>query len=75
MSKKKNLYHIYKVAKKGEVLLKSYVSKNRMLNYIESTKNYDYILIAIYMGKVVAYQSQQERKTFWEKINERINFW
>jgi hypothetical protein len=75
MSKKKSLYHIYKVAKKGETLLKSYVSKKRMLDFIESTKNYDYILIAIYMGKVVAYQSQQERKTLWEKINERINFW
>jgi hypothetical protein len=72
--KTKNLYHIYKVARKGSVLLKSYVSKKRTLDFIENTKNYDYILIGIHLNKVVVYQSQQQRKTFWETLNENLNF-
>jgi hypothetical protein len=38
------------------------------LDYIESIKNYDYMLLGIKGNQVVIYQGQQQKKNFFEKM-------
>jgi hypothetical protein len=43
------------------------------LDFIESEKNYDYILYAIQKSKVVAIQGKQTQKTFIEKMFDLLH--
>lgn len=65
---------VYKIKKrKPYELLKEYKTIKGALDYVESIKNYDSILIGIKNNKqVVIYQGQQERKNFFEKLFEHL---
>jgi hypothetical protein len=66
---------VYKLKKKSHTLLKEYKTMKGALDYIESVKNYDFVLLGI-KGKsqVVIYQGQQQRKNFFEKLVEHLHF-
>jgi hypothetical protein len=59
---------IYKLKNKRETFLKEYKTMKGALDYIESIKNYDYMLLGIKGNQVVIYQGQQQKKNFFEKI-------
>lgn len=69
------MIRVYKVKKrKPYELLKEYKTMKGALDYIESVKNYDSILIGIKNNKqVVIYQGQQERKSFLEKLFDNLH--
>jgi hypothetical protein len=56
-----------------ETLLKEYKTLKGALDFIESEKNYDYILYAIQKSKVVAIQGKQTQKTFIEKMFDLLH--
>ncbi len=64
---------IYKMRKGVETLLKEYKTLKGALDFIESEKNYDYILYAIQKSKVVAIQGKQIQKTFIEKMFDLLH--
>jgi hypothetical protein len=59
---------IYKLKNKRETFLKEYKTMKGALDYIESIKNYDYMLLGIKGKQVVIYQGQQQKKNFFEKM-------
>ena len=59
---------IYKLKNKRETFLKEYKTMKGALDYIESIKNYDYMLLGIKGNQVVIYQGQQQKKNFFEKM-------
>jgi hypothetical protein len=64
------MIRVYKIKKrKAYELLKEYKTMKGALDYVETIKNYDSILVGIKNNKqVVIYQTQQQRKNFWEKL-------
>jgi hypothetical protein len=69
------MIRVYKIKKrKPYELLKEYKTIKGALDYIESIKNYDSILIGIKNNKqVVIYQGQQTKKTFFEKMFDLLH--
>jgi hypothetical protein len=66
---------VYKIKKrKPYELLKEYKTIKGALDYIESIKNYDSILIGIKNNKqVVIYQGQQTKKTIIDKLFDTLH--
>jgi hypothetical protein len=66
---------VYKIKKrKPYELLKEYKTMKGALDYIESIKNYDSILIAIKNNKqVVIYQGQQTKKNIIDKLFDNLH--
>ena len=64
---------VYKLKKNRETLLKEYKTLKGALDFIESEKNYDYILYAIQKSKVVAIQGKQTQKSFVEKMLDLLH--
>ena len=65
---------VYEIKKRSQNLLKEYKTMKGALDYIESIKNYDSILIGIKNNnKVVIYQTQQQRKNFLEKLLDHLH--
>jgi hypothetical protein len=71
----KKMIRVYKIMKrKGYELLKEYKTMKGALDYVENVKNYDSILVGVKNNKqVVIYQTQQERKNFWEKLLDLLH--
>jgi hypothetical protein len=60
---------VYEIKKRTQKFLKEYKTLKGALDYIETIKNYESVLVAIKNNKqVVIYQTQQQRKNFWEKL-------
>jgi len=64
---------VYQLKKNRETLLKEYKTLKGALDFIESEKNYDYILYAIQKNKVVAMQGKQTQKSFIEKMLDLLH--
>jgi hypothetical protein len=66
---------VYKIKKrKPYELLKEYKTMKGALNYIESIKNYDSILIGIKNNRqVVIYQGQQTKKNIIDKLFDNLH--
>lgn len=64
---------VYKLKRNRETLLKEYKTLKGALEFIESEKNYDYILYAIEKSKIVAIQGKQSEKTFVEKMFDLLH--
>ena len=65
---------VYEVKKRSQNLLKEYKTMKGALDYIESVKNYDSVLVGIKNNRqVVIYQSQQERKNFLQKLFDLLH--
>lgn len=64
---------VYKLKGKKETLLKEYKTIKGALDFIENEKNYNSILYAIQKNKVIAIQTQQQRKNFIEKLLDLIH--
>jgi hypothetical protein len=65
---------VFKMSKrKVEILLKEYKSLKGALDFIESEKNYDYILYAMKRNSVIAIQGKQTQKTFFEKLFDKFH--
>ena len=65
---------VYEIKKRTQKFLKEYKTLKGALYYIESIKNYESVLVAIKNNKrVVIYQTQQQRKNFWEKLLDLLN--
>ena len=65
---------VYEIKKRTQKFLKEYKTLKGALDYIESIKNYESVLVAIKNNKrVVIYQTQQQRKNFWEKLLDLLN--
>lgn len=69
------MIRVYKIRKrKPYELLKEYKTMKGALDYIESVKNYDSILIGIKNNKqVVIYQGQQTRRGIFEKLFDNLH--
>ena len=69
------MIRVYKIKKrKPYELLKEYKTIKGALDYIESIKNYDSILIGIKNNKqVVIYQGQQTKKTIIDKLFDNLH--
>lgn len=69
------MIRVYKIKKrKPYELLKEYKTMKGALDYIESIKNYDSILIGIKNNKqVVIYQGQQTKKTIIDKLFDNLH--
>lgn len=65
---------VYEIKKRSQNLLKEYKTMKGALDYIESVKNYDSVLIGIKNNnQVVIYQTQQQRKNFLENLLDHLN--
>jgi hypothetical protein len=65
---------VFKMSKrKVEILLKEYKTLKGALDFIESEKNYDYILYAMKRNSVIAIQGKQIKKTFFEKLFDKFH--
>ena len=64
---------VYKLKGKKETLLKEYKTIKGALDFIENEKNYNSILYAIQKNKVIAIQTQQERKNLFEKMLDLLH--
>ena len=64
---------VYKLKGKKETLLKEYKTIKSALDFIENEKNYNSILYAIQKNKVIAIQTQQERKNLFEKMLDLLH--
>jgi hypothetical protein len=64
---------VYKLKRNRETLLKEYKTLKGALDFIESEKNYDYILYAIQKSKIVAIQGKQTQKSFIEKMFDLLH--
>jgi hypothetical protein len=69
------MIRVYKIKKrKPYELLKEYKTMKGALDYVESVKNYDSILIGVRNNKeVVIYQSQQVKQSFFEKLFDNFH--
>jgi hypothetical protein len=69
------MIRVYKIKKrKSHELLKEYKTMKGALDYIESIKNYDSVLIAIKNNKqVVIYQGQQTKKNIIDKLFDNLH--
>lgn len=65
---------VYEIKKRKQNLLKEYKTMKGALEFVESVKNYDSILVGIKNNRqVVIYQSQQERKNFLQKLFDLLH--
>lgn len=65
---------IYEIKKRTQNFLKEYKTMKGALDFVESVKNYDSVLIGIKNNRqVVIYQTQQQRKNFIEKMLDLIH--
>lgn len=64
---------VYKLKGKKETLLREYKTIKGALDFIENEKNYNSILYAIQKNKVIAIQTQQERKNLFEKMLDLLH--
>lgn len=69
------MIRVYKIKKRSAYeLLKEYKTMKGALDYIESVKNYDSILVGVKNNKqVVIYQGQLQRKSFTEKLFDLLH--
>lgn len=69
------MIRVYKIKKRNAYeLLKEYKTIKGALDYIESVKNYDSILVGVKNNKeVVIYQGQLQQKSFIEKLFELLH--
>ena len=68
------MIRVYKITKrKPYELLKEYKTIKGALDYVESINNYDSILVGVKNNKqVVIYQTQQQRKSFFQKMFDKL---
>jgi hypothetical protein len=59
---------VYMMKYKKETLLKEYRTLKGALDFMESEKNYTYILYAMKNNKVIAIQGKQQPKNIFEKV-------
>lgn len=64
---------VYMMKRDRETLLKEYKTLKGALDFIESEKNYNYILYAIQKNKVIAIQGKQQPKNFLDKILDLLH--
>jgi predicted RNA-binding protein with PUA domain len=67
------MIRVYMMKRGKETLLKEYKTIKGVLDFMENEKNYDYILYAIKNKNVVAFQSFIQRKSFMEKMLDRLS--
>lgn len=65
---------IYEIKKRTQKFLKEYKTMKGALDFVESIKNYESVLIGIKNNRqVVIYQTQQQRKNFIEKLLDLLH--
>ena len=65
---------IYEIKKRTQNFLKEYKTMKGALDFVESVKNYDSVLIGIKNNRqVVIYQTQQQRKNFIENLLDLLH--